>query len=286
MSDPLRTASEYLKALVTAFLLAVVIRSFIFEPFKIPSPSMVPTLLVGDHIFVERYAYGLRVPLTKYWLAEFDDPKRGDVVVFTEPLYEKHNYIKRVIGLPGDVIEIKDGILLVNGEESSYKAFELGTRSRDNECQMDLPSPTQTLLIDDFEPFPFYRRHAQFSPRLEVFPEGHQHIIQRRRDTKFRITGDFKTKVPADHFFVMGDNRDESQDSRFIGPIPRENLKGRAVRIWLSMNNEGGNCPGDQVYGWMGSIVDVVAKASGAKEIFHGNAFPSIRWDRFWRRIQ
>src|SRR3989344_3536314 len=102
--NSLQIISEYIQALVAAVILAVLIRGFVYEPFKIPSESMVPTLLVGDHIFVARYKYGLRVPFTKIWLKEFDGPKRGDVMVFSYPEDEDVDFIKRVVGLPGDKI--------------------------------------------------------------------------------------------------------------------------------------------------------------------------------------
>ncbi len=282
---PLDVFSEYLQALVFAFFMAVIIRSFGFEPFKIPSPSMVPTLLVGDHIFVKRYAYGLRVPLTKIWLAEFGDPKRGDVVVFTEPLKEQDDYIKRVVGLPGDKITMKANVLSINGIEAEYHDLKVGLRKIDNSCELQESPETPYQVPADFQPFPYYAGHDEYRKVLEKLPGSNEgYIIQQKLFTT--RTTDFEYIVPERHYFVMGDNRDNSSDSRFIGPIPRENLKGKAIKIWLSLNSEGGSCPYDSLYGWFGPLVDTVFGVIGIEPFGGMNPAPSIRWDRFFRDIQ
>lgn len=283
--SPLDVFSEYLQALVFAFFMAVIIRSFGFEPFKIPSPSMVPTLLVGDHIFVKRYAYGLRIPLTKIWLAEFADPKRGDVVVFTEPLKEQDDYIKRVVGLPGDKITMKENVLFINGVEADYQEIKVGARKIENSCELQLTADQAQPVPEDFLPFPYYAGHAEYRKVVEKLPDSNQeHIIQEKIFST--RTTDFEYVVPEKHFFVMGDNRDNSSDSRYIGPIPRENLKGKAVKIWLSLNSEGGKCPYDSVYGWFGPLVDTVFGVIGVEPFGGMNPAPSIRWARFFRDIQ
>src|SRR3989339_2044936 len=116
--SPFHIVAEYAQALVGAIILAILIRGFLVEPFKIPSESMVPTLLVGDHIFVARYFYGLRIPFTKKWVTEFKEPQRGDVVVFSYPEDEDVDFIKRVVAVPGDTITFDQGVLYVNGEAS------------------------------------------------------------------------------------------------------------------------------------------------------------------------
>lgn len=262
-------AREYSQAFIGALFLAILIRGFLFEPFKIPSGSMIPTLLEGDHIFVARYKYGLRIPFTKTWLAEFDDPKRGDVIVFTYPHDESENYIKRVIGLPGDTVSMEKGVLKVNGKPVAVQNFYTSKRSDDNQCTMELSSDSEALLSDDLKKFPFYLKHDKFQQSLESIDGEPAHMIQyvKKGEDDFELTSndlEFTEKVPDRMFFVMGDNRDRSRDSRAWGFVPRENLKGKAVYIWLSLDQEGSDCPNN---------------------IWPGSLFPNIRWNRFGRDI-
>lgn len=269
---------EYLQALIFALIFAILIRSFVAEPFQIPSESMMPTLLVGDHIFVKRYAYGLRIPFTKSWLTEFDQLKRGDVVVFTEPLKEKDDFIKRVVGLPGDRVAMKNGQIYINGEASVYKSFQTGSRYVDNSCLVDT-DPQEAQL----ENFPYFKGHENYQKYLEILPGTTEpHVIQYYNEMR---SADFEFVVPAHHFFAMGDNRDNSADSRFIGPIPRENLKGKAEMIWLSMNSEGTVCPYDSLYDWFGPIVDGVFGVLGYLPFDGLENAPSVRWNRFGRDL-
>lgn len=256
--NKLEVVVEYIQALFGAIVLAVLIRGFVFEPFKIPSESMVPTLLVGDHIFVKRYAYGLRVPFTKKWLTEFGDPKRGDVVVFSFPEDEDVDFIKRVVGVPGDKVAMQAGQLFLNGEKIGFKDIGLEGKDPDNRCHMKLGAETAASLSDKFKPYPYYKNIRSFEPRLETFPAGRGHLTQRSK--VMPIDSDFELTVPPRNFFVLGDNRDQSQDSRFWGFVPRENLKGKAEYVWLSLNYEGVSCPTDV-------------------------GFFKIRWDRFGRKI-
>lgn len=195
---------EYSRSFFPVLLFVLVIRSFVFEPFRIPSGSMMPTLVQGDFIFVEKYSYGLRLPVVEKKILETGEPERGDVVVFRLPEDPSINYIKRVIGLPGDRIEYVDHRLTVNGqivplERDAVPVAEAGAT----------PSFTETL--DD-------RVH-------EILIADPTNSM---RDGVYR--------VPEDHYFMMGDNRDNSRDSRFLGPIPESNLVGRAVRIWMHMD--------------------------------------------------
>ncbi len=254
--------SEYIQALVGAILLAVLIRGFLVEPFKIPSESMLPTLLVGDHIFVARYHYGLRVPLTKKWLMEFDDPKRGDVVVFTYPEDEDVDFIKRVVGIPGDKISIKNDIVNINGEAAKYQPIIIEGQDPDNNCNMNLSKETKEMLPERFHDFPHYLKVGKFNKQLETLADGNQHMIQRSKTNP--LSSDYETTVPEGHFFVMGDNRDYSHDSRFWGFVPREYLKGKAVFVWLSLNHEKTNCE----YNPLGP-----------------DMIPHVRWDRFGKKI-
>lgn len=249
--------SEYMQALFGAVLLAILIRGFVFEPFKIPSESMYPTLLVGDHIFVKRYQYGLRVPFTKWWLTEFEDPARGDVVVFSYPEDEDVNFIKRVVGMPGDVIRVENGLMSVNGRDVKQQDVQIAGISKENRCWTDLDEKSRDLVPKNMQPFPYYRHYRQYQPKVEANIDGREYVIQRHLVSP--LEGDFEIKVPDRSFFVMGDNRDQSQDSRFWGFVPRENLKGKAIFIWLSLNYEDVSC----------------ANEFGLK----------MRWDRFGRKI-
>lgn len=260
--NSLQIISEYIQALVAAVVLAVIIRGFVYEPFKIPSESMVPTLLVGDHIFVARYKYGLRVPFTKIWLKEFAGPKRGDVAVFSYPEDEDVDFIKRVVGLPGDKIGMHEGKLLVNDQEVTTEDFLPIGQNEDDHCVQDLSPLSASVLPQPFKPFPYYGDFHQFDQKVETFPSHNQHMIQRSKYNP-RVD-DFEYTVPERSYFVMGDNRDQSQDSRFWGIVPRENLKGQAIYIWISLNNQ-----------------DVTCRYN----FLHTGFLPGVRWDRFGRKI-
>jgi len=226
---------EYAEALIFAILIAFFIRSIIIEPYKIPSRSMVPTLLVGDHIFVNKMSYGWRVPGTKFWLTKWGEPKRGEVIVFIYPKDESLDFIKRVVGLPGDHVQYKAGQLLVNDQEVSEE--EIRVLGIDPHSQRDLliPSAQASTIPNSFQPLPYSKGFEDYVIKLENLL-GVQHLIQ--RSITDPNEDEFDLIVPEKHFFVMGDNRDQSSDSRFWGFVPRENLKGHALFIWLSLDNE------------------------------------------------
>lgn len=252
---------EYAQALIGALVLAILIRGFVFEPFRIPSESMVPTLLVGDHIFVQRFKYGLRVPFTKFWLTEFDGPERGDVVVFTYPIDEDLDFIKRVIGLPGDTVAMKDGVLYVNDEAIKEDEITPHRQTDENKCVMDLTAETEVNYPDDLRHFPYYVMHRKFRQGLETVKNPDSavvHLVQHSKDSPRDM--DFEYKVPPRAYFVMGDNRDQSDDSRFWGVVPRQYLKGKAIFIWISLNFEKTRCE-------------------------YNFYEPGVRWDRFGREI-
>ncbi len=192
------TLVEYSRSFFPVLLFVLVIRSFVFEPFRIPSGSMMPTLLEGDFIFVKKYSYGLRLPVTETKIVETGEPRRGDVVVFRLPSDPSVNYIKRVIGLPGDTVVYERHRLTINGETVPL--------APDEESTWNAP-----VYVEDL-----YGREHDI---LVMNPE------YSTRDNTYR--------VPEGHYFVMGDNRDRSKDSRFIGAIPEEFLVGEAVRIWM-----------------------------------------------------
>ncbi len=224
---------EYIEALLVAVLLALVIRSFIIEPYKIPSKSMVPSLLVGDHIFVNKFAYGFRLPGTKMWIWDRPGPKRGEVTVFIYPEDESLDFIKRVIGLPGDHIQLKAGVLFVNGEKASLKDLNIEGVDKNNKREMVVADSSS--VSKDFQRIPFYRGYESFQVKLENLL-GKEHFMQ--RSLLIPNEDELDLLVPEGHYFVMGDNRDQSADSRVWGFVPRENLKGEAMFIWLSLDSD------------------------------------------------
>jgi signal peptidase I len=203
VNSALNTTIEYSRSFFPVLLFVLVIRSFIFEPFRIPSGSMMPTLLQGDYIFVKKYSYGLRLPVIEKKILETGDPERGDVVVFRLPSEPSINYIKRVIGLPGDELVYDRHRLTVNGE--------LVTVGRDADVAVSSSAARYIEQLGE-------REHA---------------ILVTNPDNSMR---DGRYTVPDGHYFMMGDNRDNSRDSRFIGAIPETHLVGEAVRIWMHMD--------------------------------------------------
>jgi signal peptidase I len=251
---------SFLRNGIIVVVLVLIVRGFIFEPFRIPSQSMLPTLLVGDHIWVKRYAYGLRVPGTKSWLAEFSDPQRGDVVVFTYPEDEDIDFVKRIVGLPGDVITIKDGELFVNHQDVKWEEYSFEHADRKDNCIADNTGESKTIVPHSLLPIPYFRQHRRYEHRIEKIGELKHYILHLNIDT---FQQDKEVTVPERSYFVLGDNRDQSQDSRIWGFLPRENLKGKVSTVWLSLNNERTKC-------------------SGAP---FGVDAPKVRWYRFGRDV-
>ncbi|MEO6459130.1 MAG: signal peptidase I [Bdellovibrionota bacterium] len=278
-----------LKSLGWTLLALLFVRAFVAEPYKIPSGSMIPTLLIGDHILVAKSSYDLRIPFTDIQFAKVADPQRGDVVVFKYPNYEQDPgkdgifFIKRLIGTPGDVIEVKKGVLTINGAVIER----------------------QTLDVGEFpEILPQYRRNPESVTLFsETLPgQKHAHVLQQYRSdlehlsdavtTWERISGKdciqvgtavkgreympdnrlmnqvCEFTVPADHYFFMGDNRDDSSDGRAWGFVPREFLKGKALFIWLPWKSRA-----------LENDWDYQAKLT------EGEGGPLLRWKRFGLRI-
>jgi signal peptidase I len=211
---------ETLRTVVYAVLIALLVRTFAFEPFSIPSGSMLPTLLVGDYLFVSKYSYGYSQYSLPWSLPLFDGRvlsspvERGDVVVFKLPTDNTTDYIKRIVGLPGDEIQVVGGILHVNGTAVTRERVAEGT-------------------IAGYGGMPM-----QVTEYIETLPNGARHRIWERSDNDF-LDNTPVFKVPEGHYFAMGDNRDSSQDSRVIGKvgfIPFENLIGRAEILFFSHN--------------------------------------------------
>ncbi|MDO8526249.1 MAG: signal peptidase I [Deltaproteobacteria bacterium] len=215
---------ETVESIGIALLVALSIRAFVLEPFKIPSASMVPTLLIGDQIFVNKFIYGLRVPFTKSRIWNGRDPKRGEVIVFIYPKDEKLDFIKRVVGLPGDTVRVDRENVYVNGELVSKEPITFDKDPKDADQMFVLPpGPYKKLTL-----FPGWQDYHFFKEHLGEVNHLAQYESARFSDTSFT--------VPLDHYFVMGDNRDNSADSREWGFVPRENVKGQAMFIWLSFN--------------------------------------------------
>jgi signal peptidase I len=201
---------EYARSFFPVILIVLVFRSFLAEPFRIPSGSMMPTLLVGDFILVNKFAYGLRLPVLDKKMVAIGEPERGDVIVFRFPKDPSQDYIKRVIGLPGDEIVYRDKVLSINGKEVPRTYIEPYS-GIDEESRALANAGTETML--------------------ELLPEIEHRILEIpgiQRGPAVAVT------VPKGHYFVMGDNRDNSQDSRFWGFVPEQNLVGKAFVIWMS----------------------------------------------------
>lgn len=199
---PLPMAVDLSRAFFPVLAVILVLRSFVFEPYRIPSESMLPNLLIGDFVVVNKYSYGLRLPVTNTLIWETDDPQRGDVAVFRKPGQPNINFIKRVIGVPGDHIIYENQRLTVNGQLVALE--QSGTFENDNNRGYVL---TETFGEKD-----------------------HTILLQSATGRGFEYT------VGDDCYFMMGDNRDRSRDSRFreIGCVPAGNFVGRATRIWMS----------------------------------------------------
>lgn len=191
MKSKKRLLWEYTEAIITALILALLIRAYIIQAFKIPSGSMIPTLVIGDHILVNKFLYGTKIPFSETMVLEFTKPEKGDIIVFKYPEDPARDFIKRVVAVEGDVVESKNKVIYVNGKQTS----EPYTQHTDNSIR-----PMGIEPRDNFGP-----------------------LI-----------------VPRNKFFVMGDNRDQSYDSRYWGYVDRKDIKGKALILywsWDSKNN-------------------------------------------------
>jgi len=235
------TLREYSESIGIAVAIALLLRAFVVEAFQIPSGSMIPTLQVGDHIFVSKFSYGLGIPFTNKKILELNQPSRGDVIVFKYPLDPNTDYIKRVVGLPGDTIEVRQNEVFLNGHPvprehiGSYKYSDSGTPEVDDR-EVELWSETLGAV-----------RHEELQedrPYIRNFPPF---------------------TVPQGNVFVMGDNRDNSSDSRVWGPVSHELIKGKALVVWWS------RAPAAQEAPWYQRPVEWLR---------------SIRWRRFFHPVR
>lgn len=205
---------EYARSFFPILLAVLLLRSFLVEPFRIPSGSMIPTLHIGDFILVNKFAYGLRWPVLNNKFVDIGEPERGDVVVFRFPRNPSVDYIKRVIGLPGDTIRYSRKRLIINGDLVPLKLLE-GADSSEGKVS----SYANAVLRENLD--------------------GREHTIQVSRHyepNNYSCLDNGIYRVPEGHYFVMGDNRDNSNDSRFWCGVPERNLVGKAFFIWMSWN--------------------------------------------------
>ncbi len=209
---------ESIQSILIAVFIALMLRSFVVEAFKIPSGSMIPTLAIGDQIFVNKFRYGVRVPFTSIRLVDFAEPERGEVIVFICPVEPHQDYIKRVVVLPGDEIMVRNYILLVNGKAVERKL--IGTREY---TDRDLNSDQWTT----------FRAEA-----WEETLDGRTYTVL--QDPGVRSGGAHygPSIVPEGHVFMMGDNRDHSYDSRMWGTVPVESILGRSLVVWWSWGKD------------------------------------------------
>ena len=231
------TLREYSESIGVAIAIALVLRAFVVEAFQIPSGSMIPTLEVGDHIFVSKFAYGLGIPFTDLKVLELHQPERGDVIVFKYPIEPGTDYIKRVVGLPGDVVEVRQHEVFINGHAMPRQRVPAPCHYSESYH----PGGADDHDCEEWEETLGTKRHAT------IQEPGRGHDFSR-------------TVVPAGNVFVMGDNRDNSSDSRVWGTVQHDLIKGKALIVWWSRApTEGWN-----LVTW----------------------FKSIRWGRFFQIVR
>ena len=219
---------DFARSFFPIFFIVLILRSFIVEPFKIPSGSMMPTLLIGDFILVNKYDYGIRLPVLNTKIIENKTPNRGVIVVFRYPVDPSIPFIKRVVGLPGDKYRYQDKILTINDE--AVEQVEIGAYQAVGSGKMMDGATLSTELLENAE-----------------------HEILRM---PFRPTQNVEGIVPKGHYFVLGDNRDNSKDSRYWGFVPDENLVGRAFMIWMNWDGKNGGVEWNRIGTMISKIND------------------------------
>ena len=234
-AQPIPVTVDYARSFLPVAALVLVLRAFVFEPFRIASDSMMPTLEEGDFLVVNKYAYGLRLPVLNKKIVTLSEPQRGDVVVFRWPPNPAVNYIKRVAGLPGDTVRVRDDQLIINGQpvptseagrysDGCYLNMRLSTEVLGTHRHQTLSCHTSDYL--QAAPVASCKRHIQQSYQCDDAQRGQE---ADRNDT----LGDMV--VPPGQYLMIGDNRDNSLDGRFWGFVPEDHLVGRAARIWLNL---------------------------------------------------
>ena len=270
---PKSTTRDYVESIGAAILIALALRAFVIEAFKIPSSSMYPTLEIGDHIFVNKFIYGVRIPWTQTKFFEVRKPERGEVIVFMQPCQIDRDYIKRVVAVGGDTVEVRCNIVYVNGIAVPHKIVQAEAQYEDrNEDSSEWFTKTVSRYTEFVGEYAYDTYHDPERPARDEearrgkargdtkdFPQSDRilHNCSNQKDYESRpaanqlpgeiIVTDEHPKnacaqqihyvVPPNHVFVMGDNRFNSNDSRFWGSVPVENIKGKALFIWLSYSH-------------------------------------------------
>jgi signal peptidase I len=218
---------EYPKSFFPVILIVFLLRSFLVEPFKIPSGSMIPTLLVGDFILVNKYTYGIRLPVLNVKVLSINEPRRGEVMVFRYPVNPTLDYIKRVVGVPGDEIAYRNKRLTINGREIEIR--------RDGDFNYVEGSLNFVAAQRYSENLGGHQHAVLVQPEVPTVQLSGVGAFPFRNNCAYNDEG-FVCKVPPGHYFRMGDNRDSSSDSRYWGFVPEENIVGKAFLIWWNFD--------------------------------------------------